>query len=151
MRILKRLILLFLFAFSLPITGLGQANLYPELVMQGIDAMHEDSLELAEKKFREALSLTPDNKSNYLLFRYLGQIREQQDKDSEALDFYTAALNLSPRNTDVMLDRAALYYRMGNESRALLDYTDVLDLQPTCGLTSIQDSTTIRMRGAIMR
>ena len=103
---------------------------YDSLVYRGIDAMSNDSLSKAENCFREAMRQEPTNAANVLLFRYLGQIQERQGREQEALESYTAGVNLSPKNLDLRLDRAALLFRMGDDQRALMDYTDALDIQP---------------------
>ena len=111
--------------------GLAKAqHTYEELSKLGFEALSKDSLSQAEGYFQEAMKGNPSHRSNYLLFRYLGQIQERQGRNHEALDSYTAGLSLQPKNAELMLDRAALHYRMGNEGRALNDYSDVIDLQP---------------------
>lgn len=104
---------------------------YTDLVRQGMDALAVDSLSQAEASFRAAMSKEPTHHGNSELFRYLGRIKERQEKNSEALEMYTSGLNLSPNNVELRLDRAALYYRMGNQARAASDYSDVIDLQST--------------------
>lgn len=108
----------------------ANAQTYNDFVRQGIEALGQDSLTKAESCFRDALKDSPSHHGNYLLFRYLGQIQERQGRTEEALTNYTAGLALNPRHTDLMLDRAALYFRLGNEQRALMDYTDALELAP---------------------
>lgn len=103
---------------------------YAELVKQGMDALATDSLDKAEACFRSALQAYPIHQANHILYRHLGKIKEKQEKQTEALEFYTSGLNLSPQNLELRLDRAALLYRMGDESRALSDYADVLERQP---------------------
>ena len=108
----------------------GQASVYETLVRKAFDALAQDSLSQAETLLRQAMQDSPSHKSNYLLFRYLGQICERQGREGDALENYTAALNLNAQNTELRLDRAALLYNMGNEARALSDYNDVLDIEP---------------------
>ena len=103
---------------------------YENLVREAFDALGQDSLARAETLLRQAMQDSPSHKSNYLLFRYLGQIGERQGRDQQALEYYTSGLNLNTQNVELRLDRAALLYRMGNESRALSDYNDVLDIEP---------------------
>lgn len=105
-------------------------NPYDVLVKQGMDALSIDSLQQAEDCFRQALKQFPHHQSNFLLYRYLGQIREHQNRGQEALEFYTAGLDLNPTHLELRLDRAALLYRLGNDGRAISDYSDVLDQEP---------------------
>ena len=118
--------------FSLPIMGAGEEgdSLYTTYVKLGLEALMKDSLTVAESHFREAMQLDPTHRSNYMLFRYIGRIQERQEMLKEALESYTAGLSLNPKSNEMRLDRAALYYRMGNNGRALNDYSDVLDEQP---------------------
>ena len=121
----------FLIIIVLLYAGLVKAqHTYEEHTKMGFDALADDSLIVAEKHFRAAMQLEPSHRSNYLLFRYIGQIQERQEWYKEALESYTSGLNLNPKSLELRLDRAALYYRMGNEGRALNDYSDVLDEQP---------------------
>lgn len=128
MRYIRLTILMMVFA--LPAAGEVTDSIYTALVKQGFEALASDSLVVAESHLREAMRHSPSHKSNYLLFRYVGQIQERQGWEKEALESYTAGLSQNPKYVDLMLDRAALYYRMGNEGRALNDYSDVIDLQP---------------------
>ena len=123
-----RRLVIFLFPF-LCLSALAQTS-YEDLVRQGMDALSEDSLSQAESYFRSAMQQEPTHHGNHILFRYLGRIKERQGHDQEALDLYTSGLNLSPKNMELRLDRAALLYRMGNQARAAADYSDVLDYQP---------------------
>lgn len=141
---IARLFLIIVYAISsLPIMGEGRGeglllhyegqeagSAYDVLVKQGMDALSVDSLNKAEMSFREALKQFPHHQSNYLLYRYLGQIREHQNRGQEALEFYTSALDLNPKDLELRLDRAALLYRLGNDGRAISDYSDVLDQEP---------------------
>ena len=109
---------------------LNAQNSYGDLVRQGMEALKTDSIQRADSLFRAAVKAEPHQEANYLLYRYLGQIREQQGRQQDALDCYTSGLGQKPDDVELRLDRAALLYRMGNESRALSDYSDVLRRQP---------------------
>lgn len=123
-----RRLVFFLFLFVC-LTAFAQSS-YDSLVRQGMDALSEDSLSQAENYFRTAMQQEPTHHGNHVLFRYLGRIKERQGHDQEALNLYTSGLNLSPKDMELRLDRAALLYRMGNQARAASDYSDVLDYQP---------------------
>ncbi len=94
-----------------------------------IDSVKVDSV-LLEDQLKELLKKNPGSEKNYVIYRYLGRIREQQGRNKEALEYYTIAINLNGRDAESILDRAALNYRLGNESKALMDYTDALELTP---------------------
>ena len=56
-----------------------------EMVRHGIDLLEQDSLEAAEKTFSAAIQSSPTNKSNALLWRYIGGIQAQRGQDAEAI------------------------------------------------------------------
>lgn len=104
------------------------AQSYTEMVRRGMDLLEKDSLLLAEDVFRQAMKTSPTNRSNGLLFRYIGQIQERTGRQKEALDSYTVGLNLAPTNAELMMDRATLNYRLGDYDRAVMDCTNALEL-----------------------
>lgn len=124
---MKRILLA---CFLLVGTWSASAQTYQELVKQGLDAIAQDSLTVAEEYFRAALKKEPAWKSNALLFNYLGQIQEKTGRDGEALESYNMGINLSPHTMGILLNRAALYMRTGRMEKALVDYSDILDLNP---------------------
>lgn len=121
--------ILFALAVALSVSG-ARAQIYKDYVQQGLAALETDSLQQAEQLFRKALQAEPAQKSNALLFGYIGQIQERTQRYDEALESYTLGINLSPRTMGLLLDRASLYMRLGREEKALVDYSDVLDLNP---------------------
>ena len=60
---------------------MGAQTHYQTLVKQGMDALAADSLMQAEQYFRQAMHEQPADRSNFLLFRYIGQIQEKQGKE----------------------------------------------------------------------
>lgn len=103
---------------------------YDELCERAVLATEQDSLQQAERYIREALQLDPANARNALLFSNLGTIQRSQRKYELALESYTYALNMAPRNVPILLNRAALYLELGKNEQACVDYSMVLDLQP---------------------
>ena len=101
---------------------------YQQLVRRGITAMEDDSLQMAERLFRQALQAEPAAAGNALVWGHLASIYERTRREHEALQAYNIALGLSPHTLRLLLGRASLYMKLGNESRALVDYNDVLDL-----------------------
>lgn len=116
---------------------------YEQWVRRGMTALQADSLAQAEDCFRQAMRLRPAAPGNYLLFRYIGQIQERQGKREEALQTYTLALGFKPKSAELLLDRAALHYRLGLEERALMDYNETLDVDYT-------NTEALFMRGHIL-
>jgi tetratricopeptide (TPR) repeat protein len=89
-----------------------------------------DSLSEAESLMEEAMKLEPANPSNAMLFANLGQVQRRLGETQKAVDSYSYAVNMMPRNVSVLLDRAALYLELGKYTPALYDYNRVLDLEP---------------------
>lgn len=108
----------------------AQTQEYKEYVRQALDAMGEDSLELAERKFREAMRVEPAQRSNAMLHYHIGRIQERKGKPEKALESYSTGLNIAPHQLTLRLNRARLYMQLGNKEKALVDYSDVLDVKP---------------------
>lgn len=123
--------LLFIPLLVLSLSGYAQTESYESLLRRGVEAMHGDSLQLADSLFRRAMQIDPSQDANDLLYRYLGHIMEQQGKQSEALQHYNQGVALHPLDYELRLDRAALLYRMGHSDRALSDYDEILKAAPT--------------------
>jgi len=103
---------------------------YQLLVRQAVTAMEDDSLQLAERLFRQALKESPQAQGNVIIWGHLASIAERTGREEEALEDYRQALLLAPGTKGLLLGRASLYLKMGNESRALADYNEVLDKSP---------------------
>lgn len=103
---------------------------YEQLCERAATAIERDSLDAAEQAIRAALRLDPANGRNALLFANLGTLQRLRGQLREALESYTYALNMTPRNVPILLDRAALYLQLGEADKARVDYSLVLDIQP---------------------
>ena len=103
---------------------------YEQLCERAATAIERDSLDAAEQAIRAALRLDPANGRNALLFANLGTLQRLRGQLREALESYTYALNMTPRNVPILLDRAALYLQLGEADMARVDYSLVLDIQP---------------------
>lgn len=106
------------------------AQTYEQLCERAATAIERDSLDAAEQAIRAALRLDPANGRNALLFANLGTLQRLRGQFREALESYTYALNMTPRNVPILLDRAALYLQLGEADKARVDYSLVLDIQP---------------------
>ncbi|MBQ0048925.1 MAG: tetratricopeptide repeat protein [Bacteroidales bacterium] len=125
-------------------TSLVAAQGYQDHVDRGLHLVQYDSLVLAEQSFREAMKAEPAHRNNALLFRYIGQIQERTNRQLEAIESYTLGINVAENALGIhttaespmvdllialRLDRASLHLRLGNDDRAISDYSDVLDLR----------------------
>ncbi len=134
---MKRYLILLMLYTAMPCCTLCQNpaagdSAFNATVRQAIDLLHMDSMEAARIQFLEALRLQPNETQSTLIYRYIAQIEEQQGKSQQALETYTAGINKMPQNEQLLLDRAALLYRMGQNARAANDYNSALDINAKC-------------------
>ena len=123
-------ILLTYMMLACAITMIAQTSSYQRLIRQAVTAMEDDSLQLAERLFRQALKESPQAQGNVIVWGHLASIAERTGREAEALEDYRQALALAPDTKGLLLGRGSLYLKMGNESRALADYNEVLDKDP---------------------
>ena len=112
---------------SAPLPQHEDAGRYRQLVRDGISAMEADSLERAEQLLRDALRADPTAQGNAILWGHLAAIAERTGREHEALEAYVIALGLSPETPALLLGRASLYLKLGNNERAQTDYTTLLE------------------------
>ena len=134
--------LFFLFCLLMLFVRPSAAQTYEQLCERAAIAIERDSLDVAEQAIRAALRLDPANGRNALLFANLGTVQRLRGRLDEALESYTYALNMAPRNVPILLDRAALYLELGEPEPARIDYSLVLDIQP-------DNTEALRMRAYI--
>lgn len=125
MDLMKRNILLLL--MCLLFSGLHAQN-YKELFDKATHCEEIDSLVQAEKYYREALKVEPTNAHNCMIFANLGRLQYRMQRFDDALESYNYAVNLAPLAVPVLMDRASLYFEMGNTDRAYVDCCTVLDV-----------------------
>lgn len=100
---------------------------YKEYVRRALEAIAADSTVEAEKLFRQAMKAEPAQRSNAMIYYQIARLQEHRGKPKKALESYTMGLNVAPHVLPLRLARARLYMEMGNEDKALVDYSDVLD------------------------
>ena len=91
--------------------------------------MEQDSLARAEECFRRAVEAAPENIQNAMLFTNLGIVQRRRGKVHEAIESYTKALNYSPLDVPILMNRAMAYMTLGNDDKAYTDLCNVLDKQ----------------------
>jgi Flp pilus assembly protein TadD len=87
----------------------------------------ENRLEEAEREYREALRIKPDEPG---FWTNLGIVLGQRGKLDEAVECHTKALALDPRLAQAYSNRALLYVRLQKPEAALADYQQLLTLLP---------------------
>lgn len=127
-----------LLASALPVAS----QTYEQWCERAATAIERDSLDVAEQAIRAALRLDPANGRNALLFANLGTVQRLRGQLPEALESYTYALNMAPRNVPILLDRAAILLELGEADKARIDYSLALDIQP-------DNTEALRMRAYI--
>jgi tetratricopeptide (TPR) repeat protein len=125
-----RLTILLALTFVATAVSAQSGSSYRELTDRAMSCIAADSLSEAESLIQEAMKLEPTNPSNAMLFANLGQVQRRLGKTEKAIDSYSYAVNMMPRNVSVALDRAALYLELGKATPAIYDYNRVLDLEP---------------------
>lgn len=107
-----------------------RAQTYMEYVRQALEALSMDSIDEAERWFREAMRVEPEQKSNAMIYYQIGQMYKYRGKNEKALEYYTLGLNTAPHNVALRMARGGLYLLMGNLDYALMDYSVVLEWKP---------------------
>lgn len=124
---MKRWIAVFVVCLTV---GVTRAQTYKEYVEQALAAMATDSLDEAERQFREAMKAEPAQRSNAMLYCQLARIYERKGKYERAVEYYTTGLNIAPHIYALRKGRGSLYLQLGQLDKALSDYNDVLDGRP---------------------
>ncbi|MBQ5392932.1 MAG: hypothetical protein IIU52_03780, partial [Bacteroidaceae bacterium] len=125
-----RILIAILLACS-PMMGIFANNHeYTQLVSEGMKALQEDSLSKAEGLFLKAITLKPAEKTNAVVYQYIGQLRVRQKRHLEALEAFNDGLSLEPVSQSILMDRASLNIELGKLNHALNDLSDILTLNP---------------------
>lgn len=104
---------------------------YVDNLRRAFNALHRDSLDVAEGLLRECLTLRPVAPSNYIVRHYLGRIDMARGKYAEAATQLSALLRERPDNREIRRERATCYIEAGNPAAALDDCRTLLDAPPT--------------------
>ena len=91
----------------------------------------QDSLAQAEACFTEAIKAAPTSKQSAMLLSNLGTVQRRRGKIQEAITAYTQALERSPLDAPILMERATAYMAIGNDDRAYTDLCNVLDKDAT--------------------
>lgn len=103
---------------------------YEKYIEQGIEATKSTKYSEAENLFNKALEVEPDNFHNALIYMNLGKVQEYQNKNVEAVESYSKAIEKFPQTITFLRARADLYLKLGNFVKAIGDYTTIIDLDP---------------------
>lgn len=103
-------------------------SLYRWHVQHAMELLQVDSLSQAADHLGEALRLVPNAPGNTLIYRYIAQIQERQGDGPLALQTLATAISREPANEQLLLDRAALNFRLNRNEHAIQDYSAALGL-----------------------
>ncbi|THB75923.1 MAG: tetratricopeptide repeat protein [Desulfobulbaceae bacterium] len=85
----------------------------------------------AEKNFTRAIELDPNNSEPCYL---MGKLMDEKLKDKErAIEFYSRAIQLNPRNRDYYFKRGLIYYHQQHYAKSIPDFDNALTLSPNDG------------------
>ena len=115
---------------------------YEQHIEQGLAAAQEQHYDEAITLFRQALRLSPNDIRNALIYANIAHIQEAQGQPLKAIESYDLALGIAPENLPILQSQTNLYMSLGNQSKALLGYTKILDISPN-------DSTALLNRAYI--
>ena len=118
---------LLLAAFISPLLAQSQS----EWTERAYSYLTLDSLAQAEACFTEAIKAAPISKQSAMLLSNLGTVQRRRGKIQEAITTYTQALERSPLDVPILMERATAYMVIGNDDKAYTDLCNVLDKDAT--------------------
>ena len=101
---------------------------YVDCLRRAFNALHTDSLAVAEELFMQALKLRPDAPGNPVVRHNLGLIHMARGNYRAAVNVFTDILKLVPEDIGVRMDRATAYLELGNATEAKKDCKALLAL-----------------------
>ncbi|MDD3787586.1 MAG: tetratricopeptide repeat protein, partial [Petrimonas sp.] len=118
------------FAFFCVVLISAQSQTYQQWILKSADYMEANRLDSAEFALQRAMKLEPANENNAALLMSLGVIQRQLGRYNDAYISFTAALSRFPDATLALHNRAALLCDMNKYEDAMLDYNEILRLDP---------------------
>lgn len=94
---------------------------YVDCLRRAFNALHTDSLNVAEQLFAKALKLRPDAPGNTIVHHNLGRIHMARGNYRAAIEEFTHIIKLVPEDKTVRYDRASAYLELGNANEAKKD------------------------------
>ncbi|MDG2006733.1 MAG: tetratricopeptide repeat protein [Thermodesulfobacteriota bacteirum] len=99
----------------------------PAIYYRALSRMHLKKIDLAEKDF---LSVLNSGESFPDLFFYLGLVSEMQEKNTDAINYYSKALTLDPINSRYHNNRGMIYAKNGEFNLAFEDVNKAIAIDP---------------------
>lgn len=122
---------IFLISLSLVFAATMQsAESYNDILGAVDQCFKNQDWEKAETLIKQALQLEPGNPSNYLLMSNLGTVHRNRGDLQAALADYNAALQIAPKSTTILHNRASLFLDMDSTKNAFSDYRRLVEINP---------------------
>ncbi|WP_319560767.1 (p)ppGpp synthetase [Marispirochaeta sp.] len=96
-------------------------------IHRGMAYFSKDNLAAADIDFSSAIEEDPHNSKGYL---YRGLIRAVTEDITGAFENFAHALTLDPYSQDTLLERAKLYYKIGDRINCQADCLRIMDINP---------------------
>lgn len=94
---------------------------YTDHLRRAFSALRSDSLDEAERHFREALALKPEAEGNYVISSYLAQIDAARGRYDKAYEQLNKIVKEHPRYCDARAERGEAALRLGRAAEAETD------------------------------
>ncbi len=101
---------------------------YYELIDSADNFIKKEDFAKAETAILQALKTEPANLNNSLLLSNLATLQRNEGRNSEALNNYSLALQMTPNATVLLSNRATLYLEMDSISQAYKDFEKIMSL-----------------------
>jgi len=99
----------------------------PAIYYRALSRMHLKKIDLAEKDF---LSVLNSGESFPDLFFYLGLVSEIQEKNTDAINYYSKAITLDPINSRYHNNRGIAHAKEGEFDLAFKDVNEAIAIDP---------------------
>ena len=123
---------------------------YADNLKWAYNYLHSDSLNAAERLFRECLRLRPKAPGNNIVRRSLGQIALAQGRYREAIETFTEVLRLNPSDHGARMDRATAYLQNNNPQACITDCDLLMRCSASFGRPSFSSAIASRMGAFVL-
>ena len=117
-----------LWPFTIDAAGEDEEDVYFILMGEADQAINDKNYAEAAARLKDAINVRPDAASNVLLMSNLGMVYSAMGQDSLALATLDKAHQIAPSMVTVILNRARIRLKMGDDARAYDDFAKVIAL-----------------------
>jgi len=116
---MKRISIFLLFIFIITTSCTDKKEASRAEINAGLKEMYESNLEAAAKHFNKAIEWDPSNAEPYL---YLGRVKLNNKKVTEAMEYVKKSLELNPEYGEAYRTKAQINTILGKKDLACEDY-----------------------------